>query len=94
VIIGILAGIGVIRYADLNTTTTETQDKANARSIKSAIMIYYADRHIADHSYTMENAVADYNANPTIFFNNGTIPRKADGSAFNVSINSGTISVN
>ena len=86
VILGVLAAIAVPRYMDLTKNANATRDQANAKSIEAAIMMYFANKVMADPTYTLDKAVTDYKADPGKFFTDGKVPKKSDGSDFDVSV--------
>ncbi len=88
VILGVLAAIAVPRYMDLTSNANTTRDQANAKAIEAAIMMYFANQVMADPSYTLEKAVDAYKNSPETFFSDGTVPKKHDGTSFDVSVSS------
>lgn len=86
VILGILAAIAVPRYLDLATNAKAAADQANSKSIEAAILMHFANEVMADNTYTLSDAVTDYNADSDAFFSDGNTPTKSDGSAFAVSV--------
>ncbi len=88
VILGVLAAIAVPRYMDLTKNANTTRDQANAKAIEAAIMMYFANKVMADPTYTLKKAVDAYKANPGSFFTDGKVPKKHDGSNFSVSVSS------
>jgi len=93
VVLGVLAGIAVVRYADIQTSTAETADEANRRAIHDAIHLHFAKEILETPGYSMADAVDDYNTDPTAFFSNGQEPLKADQTRFTVSFSDGSINV-
>jgi len=93
VILGILAAIAVPRYFDLSESAETAAETANARAIEAAIMMHFGTEVSADASYTLSDAVDDYNADPGSFFQDGNAPVKADGSAFTVTFADGAVTV-
>ncbi len=87
VILGVLAAIAVPRYLDLTSNANATRDQANAKAIEAAIMMHFANEVMADPTYTLNDAVSDYNADPGSFFSDGSAPTKSDGTDFSVSVN-------
>lgn len=94
VILGILAAIAVPKYMDLTTSANAAADAANQRAIEAAIMMYFAQQVAADPTYTLTQAVAQYNTASDPFFSDGTTPTKSDGTAFSVNVVSGALVVN
>lgn len=95
VILGILAAIAVPRYLDLTTNANAVADDANAKAIEAAILMHFANEVMADNTYTLSDAVTEYNTDSDPFFADGTTPTKQDGSDFSVSVNaSGALVVN
>ncbi|APF19330.1 prepilin-type N-terminal cleavage/methylation domain-containing protein [Calditrichota bacterium LG25] len=88
VILGVLAAIAVPRYLDLTKNANATRDLANAKSIEAAIMMHFANKVMADPTYTLQKAVNDYKKNPGSFFTDGKVPKKSNGSDFSVSVSS------
>jgi len=93
IIIGILAGIAIVKYQDILDTAYEASDEANAHSIESAIWMHFAGQCATTPGYTLQDAVNAYNLNPAAFFKEGETPHKADGSEFTVSLVNGLIRV-
>jgi prepilin-type N-terminal cleavage/methylation domain-containing protein len=94
VILGILAAIAVPRYLDLTANANAAADNANAKSIEAAILMHFANEVMADNTYTLTDAVSDYNAGSGAFFSDGVTPTKSDGSAFTVTVaGDGSLSV-
>ena len=88
VILGVLAAIAVPRYLDLTKNANATRDQANAKAIEAAIMMYFANKVMADPTYTLQKAVTAYKSNPGSFFTDGKVPKKSNGSNFSVSVSS------
>jgi len=93
VILGILASVAIPKYMDVRERTADMSNIANAQSIKNAIILHYAKNVMTNGAYTLDDAVADYNAGPAAFFYNGQIPLTADHQNFTVSVNSDHIEV-
>ncbi len=94
VILGILAAIAVPKYLDLTTSAKSAADQANQKAIESAVMMYFAQQVAADPTYTLTQAVSQYNTDSNAFFSDGTTPKKSDGSDFTVSVDAnGNLSV-
>lgn len=95
VILGILAAIAVPRYLDLTDSANQAADTANQRAIEAALMMHFANEVAADPTYTLNDAVTDYNAGSDAFFQDGSTPTKADGTAFAVALDAnGALTVN
>jgi len=95
VILGILAAIAVPRYLDLTTNANAAADQANAKAIEAAVLMHFANEVMADNTYTMSDAVTDYNAGAAAFFSDGVVPTKQDGTAFTVAVDAnGALTVN
>jgi len=85
VVVGILSSIAVIKYLDMQSAAASEMDAANAKLIKSSILLHFSKEISGNPEYQLSDAVDDYNANSANFFANGQTPLKSDGSSFNVS---------
>ncbi len=93
VVLGVLAGIAVVRYSDMKTRSAETADSANRQAIHDAIHLHFAKEVLETPGFSMADAVDDYNTDPTAFFSSGEEPLKADQSRFTESYSGGSIIV-
>ncbi len=94
VILGILAAIAVPKYLDLTSSANDAADAANQRAIEAAVMMYFAQQVASDNTYTLSDAVDQYNTDSDPFFSDGNTPTKSDGTDFSVSVVSGALVVN
>lgn len=86
VIIGILAAIAVPKYFDLTTNATSAANKANKKTIESAILMEYSKRLMSNSSTTLSSVVDDYNTDPTSFFLTGAEPKTPSGGSYTVKV--------
>ncbi len=86
VIIGILAAVAVPKYFDLTTNATASANKANQKTIESAILMEYSNRLMANSATKLSTVVSDYNTDPTKFFLTGATPKTPSGGDYTVKV--------
>jgi len=86
VIIGILAAVAVPKYFDLTTNATASANKANQKTIESAILMEFSNRLMAAPTTTLASVVTDYNTDPKTFFLTGVEPKTPSGGTYTVKV--------
>ena len=94
VILGILATIAIPKYLDLTTSVKESADAINRKSVEAAILLYFTEHVTEDISYTLTDAVSQYNTQSDPFFTDGNTPLKQDGTEYTVTVINGILLVN
>jgi len=91
VLIGILSSVALVKYRNLTQQVSRDADIANSKAIQSAILIHYSKKISANPGYSVADAVAEYGKAADLFFQDGQIPKKANGSNFSVSYVNGEL---
>ena len=94
VILGIIAAIAVPKYLDLTVSAKESADRVNRKSVEAAILLYFTEHVVDDISYTLADAVNQYNSNSDTFFSDGNTPAKQDGTEYSAAVINGILVVN
>jgi len=94
VILGIITTIAVPKYLDLTASVKESVDTVNRKSVEAAILLYFTEHVVDDGSYTLTDAVNQYNGNSDAFFSDGNTPVKQDKTSYSVSVVNGILIVN
>ncbi len=93
VILGIIALIAIPKYLDLTVSVKNSADTENRKAVEAAILLYFTEHVTDDITYTLADAVNQYNGNSNSFFSDGNTPVKQNGMDYAVSVVNGILLV-